>query len=91
MRELYHVPGCRIERVPGLLDVRARRTRRLASVQRALTVEAGVEAGARLAAHLAMPASAETLLGLVRRAPLPRLGPLHALGVDDRALRKGPT
>jgi transposase len=96
VRRFYcRVPTCRrhtfAERVPGLLDVRARRTRRLAAAQRALAVETGAEPGARLAAHLAMPASADTLLRLVRRAPLPRVGPAHALGVDDWALRKGRT
>jgi transposase len=96
VRRFYcRVPTCRrrtcVERLPGLLDGGARRTRRLAAAQRALAVEAGAEAGARLAAHLAMPASADTLLRLVRRAPLPRLGPPHALGVDDWALREGRT
>ena len=89
------VPTCRrrtfVERIPGLLDVRARGTRRLAAAQRTLAVEAGDEPGARLAAHLAMPTSADTLLRLVRRAPLPLSGPPRAVGVDDWALRTGRT
>ena len=79
------------ERLPGLLDGRARRTRRLAAAQRAVAVEVGAEAGARLTTHLAMPVSADTLLRLVRRVPLPALATPRTLGVDDWALKKGRT
>ena len=96
VRRFYcRVPTCRrrtfAERVPGLLDVRARRTRRLATAQRALAVETSAEAGARLARRLAMPTSPDTLLRLLRRAPLPKAAAPHALGVDDWALKRGRT
>ena len=96
VRRFYcRVPTCRrrtfAERVPGLLDVRARRTRRLATAQRALAVETSAEAGARLARRLAMPASPDTLLRLLRRAPLPKVAAPHAVGVDDWALKRGRT
>ncbi len=79
------------ERLPGLLDVHARRTRRLAAAQRAVAIEVGAEAGARLAAQLAMPVSADSLLRLIRRAPLPIRQTPQVLGVDDWALRRGAT
>jgi hypothetical protein len=46
---------------------------------------------ARLLSHLAMPASATTLLRTVRALPLPSAGRPHVVGVDDWALRKGRT
>ncbi|HEY0969364.1 MAG TPA: ISL3 family transposase [Gemmatimonadales bacterium] len=76
------------ERLPGLLDVRARRTRRLAAAQTAVAVEVGGEAGARLLERLAMPTSPDTLVRLIRCSPLPRVGTPSALGVDDWAIRK---
>jgi transposase len=79
------------ERLPGLLNVRARRTRRLAAAQRAIAIEVGAEAGARLAVQLAMPVSADSLLRLIRRAPLPTRQTPQVLGVDDWALRRGAT
>ena len=57
------------ERLQGLIDPRAQRTRRLASAQRRVAVQAGGEAGERLLTYLAMPTSADTPLRLVRRAP----------------------
>lgn len=79
------------ERLPSLLDVHARRTRRLAAAQRAVAIEVGAEAGARLTAQLAMPVSADSLLRLIRRAPLPTRRTPQVLGVDDWALRRGAT
>lgn len=72
----------------GLLDRGAQRTRRLAAAQRRAAVHVGGEAGARLLAGLAMPASADTLLRLVRRAPLPARRTPRVLGVDDWALKR---
>ena len=80
-----------VEQLPGLLDPYARRTRRLATAQRQVTLTTGAEPGSRLLGRLAMPTSADTLLRLVRRAPLPSPGPLRHLGVDDWARRKGQT
>jgi transposase len=75
----------------GLLDPRAQRTRRLAAAQRQVAVQVGGQAGARLFTALAMPTSADSLLRLVRRAPLPVRRTPRVLGVDDWALKRGRT
>lgn len=69
----------------------ARRTLRLADLQRHLGFALGGEAGARLAARLAIPISADTLLRLARRqTPPPEPSPPpRVLGVDDWAWRRG--
>lgn len=51
----------------------------------------GAEAGTRLLARLAMPTSADSLLRLIRKAPLPDEPEVRVLGVDDWAFRKGRT
>src|SRR3712207_5760391 len=79
------------ERLPELLRPHARRTRRLAETQGRVEVALGGEGGARLLQHLSMPASADTVLRLVRGLPLPEQEPPHVVGVDDGALRKGRT
>jgi hypothetical protein len=79
------------ERLPELVAPHARRTRRLAEAQGRVGVALGGEAGARLLRHLAMPASADTVLRLVRGLPLPEPEPPRVVGVDDWALRKGRT
>jgi transposase len=63
----------------------------LGDLQRHLGLAAGGEAGTRLAARLAMPASADTLLRMVRRAgatlePRPAV---RVLAVDEWAWRRG--
>ena len=86
-------PGCRrrtfAERLPRLLAPRARRTRRLGRAQARVGLALGGEAGARLSLHLAMPTSADTVLRLVHRLPLPRAEEPRVVGVDDWAIRKG--
>jgi transposase len=79
------------ERLPRLLPARARRTYRLAAAQGAVSRSASAEAGARMLARLAMPTSPDTLLRLVRRAPLPAQKTPRVVGVDDWVLRKGRT
>jgi transposase len=49
----------------------------------------GGAAGARLARHLGMPTSADTLLRLVRAAVVPTHAPVQPLGVDDWAWKRG--
>src|SRR3954453_21785391 len=77
------------ERLPELVAAHARRTRRLAEAQGRVGAALGGEASARLLPRLASPASADTVLRLVRRMPLPE--PPRAVGVDDWAVRKGRT
>jgi transposase len=69
----------------------ARRTRRLADLQRHLGLALGGEAGARLATRLAVPASADTLLRMTRRQDQPSQPrpPPRVLGIDDWAWRRG--
>jgi transposase len=67
----------------------ARRTERLASVQRQLGLGLSGEAGARLATRLAMPLSPDTLLRLILGAVRPPHPPPRVVGVDDWAWRRG--
>ena len=69
----------------------ARRTRRLAEAQGRVGVALGGEAGAELLRHLAMPTSADTVLRLIRRMPLPEMEAPRVVAVDDWAIRKGRT
>ncbi|MGF7206196.1 transposase, partial [Skermanella aerolata] len=68
---------------------RVRRTIRLAEAQRCIALHAGGEAGARLAARLAMPVSGDTLLRLIRAAPIPVAPSPRVIGIDDWAWRRG--
>src|SRR5215210_2691780 len=58
------------EQLPEVAAPRVRRTARLAAAQRRIALSVGGEAGARLAARLAMPVSADTLLRLIRAEPV---------------------
>ena len=77
------------ERLPELVAPHARRTTRLAEAQGQVGVALGGEAAARLLHRLAMPASPDTVLRLVRGLPLPAPEPPRVVAVDDWALRKG--
>ena len=77
------------ERLPGVARPSARRSERLADVQRQVALALGGEAGTRLSARLAMPTSADTLLRLARSATRPEPPVPRALGVDEWAWRKG--
>ena len=74
-----------------LLKPRARRTSRLGKAQGRIGVMIGGRAGARLAGTLAMPVSADAVLRLVRKLPLPRHEAPHVVGIDNWAMRKGRT
>src|SRR5262249_23967324 len=71
------------ERLPELLKAHARSTTRLSDAHQCIGFALGGEAGARLANHLDMPISPDTLLRRVKNAsveptPLPRY-----VGIDD--------
>src|SRR3954469_4227780 len=70
------------ERLPGIARPSARRCERLADVQRQVALALGGEAGARLAGHLALPTSADTLLRLATSAARAETPAPRALGVD---------
>lgn len=80
-----------VERIPALADTWARRTRRLAAVQRELGLVAGGVGGARLSEKLACPAGVDLLIQLVRRTAQTEMPVPRVLGVDDWAIRKGQT
>lgn len=76
------------ERLPKLIRKYARRTKRLAESLTILAFALGGIGGERIVSKLAMPASRDTLLRLIRRKadeshPEPRV-----IGVDDWAFRK---
>lgn len=84
--------GCRrrifTERLPGVAAPWARKTARLSERLAAVGLALGGAAGARLGCHMGLAASRNTLLRLVRRAPMPPEITPTALGVDDWALRR---
>jgi transposase len=77
------------ERLPDLVATYARKTHRLITALRAIGMALGGQAGARLATRLRVPASAATLLRLVREAPIPPTPTLQEVGVDEWAWRRG--
>ena len=58
---------------------------------RQISYALGGEAGARLATHLGMAWSADTLLRLIRQAPAPPAPTPRVLGIDDWSYRRGTT
>ncbi len=72
-----------------LLTLRARRTPRLCEAQARVGRACGGAGGARLLAHLHMPASRATVLRLVTRMPMPDTPAPIRVGIDDWAIRKG--
>ena len=76
------------ERLPGVAAPRARRTARLRRRLTILGLTLGGSAGARLGRELGVAGTRNTLLRLVRAAPLPPMPTPSVLGVDDWALRK---
>ena len=76
------------ERLPGIAAPLARKTTRLAGRLMAMGLALGGAAGVRLGRKLGLNASRNTLLRLIRRAPLPDTVTPSVLGVDDWALRK---
>ncbi len=77
------------ERLPGFAAPRARTTDRLRQTQTDIGSFLGGEAGARLAARMAMTTSPDTLLRRVKRLKHEPAGAPRVVGIDDRAWRKG--
>jgi transposase len=78
-----------VERLPKLVVPFARRTCRLAAAQAQTGLALGGEASTRLLAGLSMPASADTVLRLIKAMPLPDQPAPRAVGIDDWAWRRG--
>jgi transposase len=77
------------ERLPDLAVSHARKTCQLTEALQAIGLTCGGEGGARLAARLGMPTSADTLLRVVRQSPISTVNAPRVLGVDDWAFRRG--
>jgi hypothetical protein len=73
------------ERLPGIAAPWVRKTTRLTGRLTAMGLALGGAAGMRLGRKIGLACSRNTLLRLVRRAPLPDLVTPSALGVDDWA------
>jgi len=70
------------------LPLKAQRTTRLTTILQAMAFSLGGEAGSCLATQLQMPASADTLLRLIRKWSPPQPPTPRVIGVDDWAIRK---
>lgn len=79
------------ERRSEFVQSYARMTNRLREALLALGMTTGGESGERLAPRLGMDVSAPTLLRQMRSMVLPVQEPVHLLGVDDWAWKKGQT
>src|SRR5271166_2460303 len=78
------------ERLPGMVDPRARQTRRAAGILRLLGHGVGGRPGERLAARLGFAAKrGTTLRHLIRHQRLPDHSAPRVIGIDERASRKG--
>lgn len=85
-----HCPGrVFVERIPGWMGSKARRTTRMAEAQTEIGMVLGGEAGARLSRRLGMPVSGDTVLRLIRGHPLPAYPAPRVVGIDDWAWRRG--
>ena len=78
-----------VEQIPGLTSPHSRYSPPLQAALTAIAVALAGRPGARLARRLGMPAGRDTLLNLLRAAPLPQPGQVTVLGVDDFALLRG--
>ncbi|MFD5430445.1 ISL3 family transposase, partial [Streptomyces sp. NPDC127084] len=79
-----------VEQVDGLTERFARRTPLLRRLLEKIALALAGRPGARLAAHLSIPTSANSLLRLVRKLPDKQAGAApRVLGIDDFALKKG--
>jgi transposase len=78
------------ERLPEVA-ARARKTVRLEEALLAIALELGGRAGARVAEELGIVVARDALLRRIKATPLPEVGKVRVLGVDDFAFKKGST
>ena len=78
-----------VERLPNVTTGQARRSRRLADIQRHVGLALGGAAGARPASRLALPVSGDTLLRLVRRGASMQPSCATIIGINDFAWKRG--
>jgi transposase len=77
------------ERLTDLVQPWARVSNRLLEELKALGLSASAEVNERLAPRLGMKVKAPTLLRYLRTIPPPLDAPVHVLGLDDFAMRRG--
>ena len=94
-RFLCHTASCPrwifTERMPHVAAPWARRTTRLAAVQREVGLAVGASMGSRLMQALNLPGDDDMVLCLVRQVEPAAVESVRVLGVDDWAMRKGHT
>ena len=83
-----HKRGILTECLPGVAAPWARKTAQLSERLTAVDLALGGTAGGRLGRSIGLATSRNTLMRLIRRAPLPPNATPAALGVGDWALRK---
>ena len=76
------------EQIPGLTTPFARRTPPLTDALVDIALALAGRPGSRLAAKLGMPCCRDVLIRLIRAQPLPEVGQIEVLGVDDFAIRR---
>ena len=79
------------ERLGPFIEAWARKTTRLREAIEAIGTSTSGEVGARLAGRLAIATSPTTILRRIMDLPLPPVGKVTHLGIDDFALRRGRT
>ena len=79
------------ERLPALAAAHARSTTRLAHLHRTIGLALGGEPGSRLATHLTVPTSGDTILRRVKGTAAEPEAHYRFVGIDDFAMRKGHT
>jgi hypothetical protein len=79
------------DRLPGVADVRGRRTCRANVIARRIGYTLGGRAGERLTTRIGLPVSNDTLLRWLKRGAEPAAAEARVIGVDEWAMRKGRT
>jgi transposase len=86
-------PSCQrkvfAERLPELLEPASRLTCRMREALQTIGFALNGEGGARLACRLGKPISSTTLLRSLHLVPLPPIGKVRVIGLDDWAWRRG--
>ena len=77
------------ERLPDLIEVSSRLTKRLRSAVQEIGVATCGKGGERLASKLGIPLSDAALLWSLYLVPLPPIGKVEVIGIDDWSYRRG--
>ena len=77
------------ERLPDFIAASSRLTMRLRTAVQEIGFESSGKGGERLGGKLGMPVSEVTVLSSLFLVPLPEIGQVHVVGVDDWSWRRG--